>query len=154
MLVDSAHPDFDARVAATVPELRAEFTSPRIAEGIDLRLAAAQIRAARSLAELRLVVLTAGDHDWITADLGVSESVARVVAGLWLDAQRELAALSKQSVHAVAERSDHFVQSHLTGQPGVVVAAVEAVVIAARARSRLPRCADLFDSADVTCVSG
>jgi hypothetical protein len=65
--------------------------------------------------------------------------------------QNELAALSSDHLHAIALRSGHFVQSSANGQPDVVIAAVLAVVHAARTHTHLPTCPRLFHTASVEC---
>jgi hypothetical protein len=54
--------------------------------------------------------------------------------------QDEFAALSSDHVHVIAARSGHFVQLSFNGQPDVVIAAVLAVVHAARTCTHLPSC--------------
>jgi hypothetical protein len=66
--------------------------------------------------------------------------------------QDELAALSTDHLHVVALRSDHVVQAPDDGQPEVVVRAVDAVVRAARDRTRLAPCRRLFREAGVRCA--
>jgi hypothetical protein len=65
----------------------------------------------------------------------------------------ELAALSDNSVHVIALRSNHDVPSPESGQPSVVIGAVKAVVRAAREHTRVPPCRDLFSEPDVRCRS-
>jgi hypothetical protein len=65
--------------------------------------------------------------------------------------QDELAALSENSVHVVALASNHDVPSSPSGQPSVIVSAVQAVVGAARSHARLPPCRRLFSGSDVRC---
>jgi hypothetical protein len=50
----------------------------------------------------------------------------------------------------VALHSDHFVQD-VDGQPGVVIRAVRAVVHAARGRTQLAPCPQLFGGSGVRC---
>jgi hypothetical protein len=54
-------------------------------------------------------------------------------------------------VHVVALASNHDVPSSRSGQPSVIVRAVQAVVGAARSHARLPRCRRLFSGSDVRC---
>jgi pimeloyl-ACP methyl ester carboxylesterase len=165
VLVDSAHPDFDSWVGEAVARrvggdpagrrLRAAFRLPRILAGLDLRASAAQVRAVRSLGAVPLVVLTANRRDWLTNDpnVAVPDDLAAEIQGLWLAAQRELAGLSSNRVHGVALESDHFIQSRIRGQPQIVVAAIEAVLRAARGDTRLPACRRLFSRTEVACVA-
>jgi pimeloyl-ACP methyl ester carboxylesterase len=165
VLVDSSHPDYDRRVAVAVSrlsagdpagsELRSAFqVLPPIVDGLDTRRSAAQVRAVGSLGAVPLVVLTSGDRRWLVnvPAVTVPDDVAREVGRLWLDAQRELADLSSNQVHAVASASGHSIQSRLTGQPQVVEAAIEAVIASARTRTRLPPCRRLFPRAAVVCL--
>jgi hypothetical protein len=62
--------------------------------------------------------------------------------------QDELATLSENSVHVVALASNHDVP---TGQPSVIVRAVQAVVGAVRSHARLPPCRRVFSGSDVRC---
>jgi hypothetical protein len=71
---------------------------------------------------------------------------------LWTIMQGELAALSSDSVHVIALRSRHDVQRAINGQPDVVIAAVLALVHAARAHTHLPACQDVFHGPDVRCA--
>jgi hypothetical protein len=55
-------------------------------------------------------------------------------------------------VDAIARQSTHYIQRPApTGQPQLVVAAVEAVVRAVRHHHRLPPCRQLFAEADAAC---
>jgi pimeloyl-ACP methyl ester carboxylesterase len=72
---------------------------------------------------------------------------------LWNTMQDELAGLSDSSVHVVALPSNHDVPSSNSGQPSVVVRAVQAVVRAARDHTRVPPCPRLFSGSDVRCRS-
>jgi hypothetical protein len=54
-------------------------------------------------------------------------------------------------VHVTALRSEHDVASAAVGQPAVVVDAVQAIVRAARAGTRLAPCSRIFSGADVRC---
>jgi hypothetical protein len=65
---------------------------------------------------------------------------------LWNRMQDELAALSSNSIHVVALRSNHDVPSPRTGEPAIVVRATRAVVRAARDHAPLPPCRSLFRS--------
>jgi hypothetical protein len=56
-------------------------------------------------------------------------------------------------VHVIAVRSGHFVQTSANGQPDVVIAAVLAVVHAARTHTHLPACPRLFHGAGAQCRS-
>jgi len=60
-------------------------------------------------------------------------------------------ALSGNSVHVVALASNHDIPSPRSGQPSVIVRAVQAVVGAARNHAPLPPCRRLFSGSDVRC---
>ena len=108
-------------------------------EGIDIAAAVAQSDAIKSLGDVRLVVL--GSHK-------------PPLAAKLLAAQDADAALSADSVNAVARLSTHYIQRPApAGQPQVVVAAVEAVVAAARTHETLPPCRRLFGGLAVSCRS-
>jgi pimeloyl-ACP methyl ester carboxylesterase len=70
----------------------------------------------------------------------------------FMQAQEAEAALSTDSVDAIAAKSTHYIQSAPPkGQPGVVIAAVDAVVQAVRTHGRLPACRRLFAKLAVVC---
>jgi hypothetical protein len=54
-------------------------------------------------------------------------------------------------VHVVALASNHDIPSSRSGQPAVIVRAVQAVVGAARSDSRVPPCQRLFHGSEVRC---
>jgi hypothetical protein len=72
---------------------------------------------------------------------------------VWRRMQAELGQLSSDRVLVLARRSDHFVQ-RVDGQPEVVTRALRAVVRAARARTRLAPCVQLFHGPAVSCLAG
>jgi pimeloyl-ACP methyl ester carboxylesterase len=154
VLVDSSHPDQVRRNLAAIPReprfaaLRRELAdSPRVVDGVDVEAGFALDRPLRSFGDTPLVVLTAGIDDMSAQDL--TASLRRAFRGTWLSLQDELAALSSESVHAVASRSDHFIQTRARGQPGVVVRAVRALL----SQAELNSCADVFQGLDVRCRS-
>jgi hypothetical protein len=102
----------------------------------------------RSLGHLRVVVITAGQF----TGTDLPPDIRHRLAATWLSLQTELAHLSTDNVHLIALRSDHFVQSFVTGQPSVVTGAVRAVVRAAREGRPLPPCARLFHGRGVRRV--
>jgi pimeloyl-ACP methyl ester carboxylesterase len=160
VLVDSAHPDENARMVAALPPPRAGedpelrrvraglrtlgFTNP---EGVDWVRSSNEARAAGPLGKTPLVVLTAGMHDST-----LRPALTRPVERAWLAMQSELARLSSDSVHVVATQSGHAIQSNL-GQPAVVIRAIRAVIGADRRHERLPPCRELFLGPAARCVS-
>lgn len=152
VLVDALHPGFRRRALALVPE-DAEFGDLRwelgraVLGAVDFRASEEAARRVRALAT-RLVVVGAGQRQ----DPDLPPRLDRSLRELWDAHQERLAALSGDSVHVVALRSDHVVQSRLTGQPEVVVRAVRAVVDAEREAAGLAACARIFRGLTVRCV--
>jgi pimeloyl-ACP methyl ester carboxylesterase len=153
VLVDSMHADHRGRALLLLPrtpafaQLRRELGQD-VVEGVDIRAGEALDRRVRSLATSRLVVVTAGRRR--PPDLPASLRAAE--RSLWSSLQGELAALSRDSIHVVALRSDHFVQGRFTGQPDVVVRAADAVVDASRRDAELASCVRIFRGLAVRCL--
>jgi pimeloyl-ACP methyl ester carboxylesterase len=106
-------------------------------EGIDIPAAVAQSDAIKSLGDLPLVVLGSNKPP---------------LASKLLAAQDAEAALSTDSVNAIARLSTHYIHRPApAGQPQVVVTAVGAVVAAARTHGTLPPCGQLFEGLAVSC---
>jgi len=141
VLVDATHEDWQERFLAVLPppapnesqalkELRASFLEQpdpnQNAEGVDLEASAAQVRATGSLGDLPLVVLTRGRSD---APPDFPADVAARLEHAWLEMQQDLARLSTNSTHIIAEESGHYIAGD---QPEVVVDAIRQVVEAAR----------------------
>jgi len=136
VLVDASHPDQSSRFLAALPRgrpltaLRRDLRLPRVDHGVAVRASFALAGGVRSLHDAPLVVITAGQPGDPNHDL--PPAIRRRLDATWLSLQDGLAHLSTDSVHVIALRSDHFVQSFLTGQPDVVVRAVRAVKTARR----------------------
>ena len=88
----------------------------------------AQVRATDWFGDLPLVVLSLGRYE-LLAD--VPAEVAGPLSDVFQAQQQELAQLSTNSTHIIAEESDWFMADE---QPEVVVNAIRQVVDAARAR--------------------
>jgi pimeloyl-ACP methyl ester carboxylesterase len=133
------------------PKQRRAFAKPTDA-GIDLRRTAALDSRIRSLGDRPLIVITAAQERAQYRGIHVDPPprIYRRGLRLWRVMQNELAGLSRDRVHVVASRSDHFVQED---QPVVVVDAVRAVVRAVRDRTPLPPCDRVFTGPDVRCLS-
>ena len=143
VLLDVAHPDQwqrqlfllpapGAKEPAAITAMRrtitAEWEDPSTNdEGLDIAGSAAQVRAAGSLGDLPLVVITAGIDTW---DEGFPVAVAAALEQDWHRLQRELVALSTRSRHVIAAESDHVIQE---GQPELVVAEIYRLVELVRA---------------------
>ena len=154
VLVDAMGRDATRRQLARWPESvaparRREWAQPVI-DGVDLRSSEELASTVRTLGDTPLVVVTAGQHRDETA--GLPQRLVQSQWRLWTTLQAELARLSSDHVHVVAQRSGHFVQD-LDGQPQVVIRAVQAVVRAERDNTQLPPCEDLFSGPDVRCRS-
>jgi pimeloyl-ACP methyl ester carboxylesterase len=161
VLVDAKGRDQMRRELAIWPEsqapaLRRSWAQP-VRDGVDLAAGDALASGVTSLGDTPLVVITAGTHE--ADSRGMPPPLARALYGLWVTMQDELAELSSDHAHAVAPRSDHWVQvrrfyrgnERIDGQPDVVVLAVEAVIRAARDGTHLPPCRRLFDGSAVRC---
>lgn len=137
VLLDASHPDQTLRDLQLLPPspdepvaltkaratLTAEWTDPLCNdEGIDIAASAAQVRATGHLGQLPLVVITAGIDEWAE---GFPPEVARASAANWLAMQKELVALSHNSMHIIATESDHSIQDC---QPELVVTVIQQVV--------------------------
>jgi hypothetical protein len=93
----------------------------------------AQLRGAkRPLGDMPLVVLTRGKES--TPPPGVSPELDARMAGVWREMQSELASCSSNSVHVIAENSQHYIQWKASR---LVIAAIREVVRAARTSTRL-----------------
>jgi pimeloyl-ACP methyl ester carboxylesterase len=126
------------------PEIR-RGVATTVMQGVDLAVGEAIASRVTSLGGMPLAVITAGRQDNFPR---TPARLYRALKRLWDRMQDELAALSENSVHVVALASNHDVPS---GQPSVIVRAVQAVVDAARNHAHLPPCRRLFSGSDVRC---
>jgi pimeloyl-ACP methyl ester carboxylesterase len=129
------------------PEMRRELAMS-VLDGIDLGVGEALASRITTFGDMPLAVVTAGREDHFPRR---PPHLARGLRRLWNTMQDELTLLSSNSVHVVAQRSDHDIAS---GQPSVVVTAVDAVVRAARDGTRLPPCSRIFSGPAVGCRGG
>jgi pimeloyl-ACP methyl ester carboxylesterase len=131
VLVDAT--TFPYLTSATAARLPRKTTR----EGIDRAAAVAEAASIKTLGHLPLVVLGSN-----RPPLGTK----------LLRAQDAEAALSTDSIDAIARFSTHYIQRPApAGQPGIVTAAIGAVVDAARSHHGFPPCRQLFRSAAVRC---
>jgi pimeloyl-ACP methyl ester carboxylesterase len=144
VLVDSSHPDQAARFAAALPPASPDepatvklFRQEAIAlvddpwanpEAMDIAASAAQVRAAGSLGDLPLVVLSQSPD---TNAFGLPSAYKTKLNEVWQELQRELASLSTNSTHIVATKSGHYIQEH---EPELVIEAIRQLVEAARSK--------------------
>lgn len=131
VLLDASHPDQWLRELQLLPPpspgepvaltsardtLMAEWADPlRNEEGLDIAASAAQVQATDHFGQLPLVVITAGIDEW---EEGFPPELASASAANWLAMQKDLAALSHNSIHIIATESDHSIQDC---QPELVV---------------------------------
>ena len=130
------------------PAVRRSFAR-RVIGHLDLQASEARARTIRSLGDIPLAVVTAGNHE----DVKLPRRLAARLYRLWLTMQDELASLSPDHLHVVARNSNHFVQA-ADQQPEVVIRAVRAVVDAVRSDAPLPPCPRVFRGAGVRCRAG
>jgi pimeloyl-ACP methyl ester carboxylesterase len=132
VLVDSSHPDQFRRSAAVLPpESPSESESLRFYRDwfttatVDPALRP-ELYASASLGDMPLVVLTSPEKERAD-DLppGLSAEFDRI----WVELQRELALLSSNSTHVMAEGSGHFIQQD---RPDLVIRAILQVVEASK----------------------
>jgi pimeloyl-ACP methyl ester carboxylesterase len=141
-LLDSSHEDQNARFLAALPpqtendcqelkNYRAELAGPHLLPvspqiNLDFDASAAQVRTLeRNLGNLPLVVLTAGRSEWPDC---FQPEVRQQLDQAWLEMQDDLASLSGNSTHPVAEESGHT----FAEQPEMVIDAIQKVVRAVR----------------------
>jgi pimeloyl-ACP methyl ester carboxylesterase len=107
---------------------------------IDIDATVGELRAAGDLADIPVIVVTAGiiQDEWLAT-----------VPVLAARAQARLAGLSSNAFQVVAPESGHFVHRDA---PEVVLAAIETVVSAARSDASLAPCAEVFVSTGAICV--
>jgi pimeloyl-ACP methyl ester carboxylesterase len=119
------------------PATAARLPRKTTREGINIAATVAESDAITTLGAIPLIVLGSNKPP-----LGAK----------LLHAQDEEAALSTDSIDAIATRSTHYIQRPApAGQPQVVISAARAVLAAVRAHSKLPRCGRLFAPSAVTC---
>src|SRR5262249_20796994 len=94
---------------------------------------------------LRTTARDDGDLPLVVIQAGTYEDVLSV--RLWNRTQADLATLSTDAVHVQAT-GGHFV---MNDDPKVILAAVSAVVDAARTEQHVPACSDLGAGTDATC---
>jgi pimeloyl-ACP methyl ester carboxylesterase len=139
VLVDATTEDQDTRFWGLLPSdtLRAFQAGLRDnREGLDYEAflaSMADLRGVeRSLGDTPLVVLTHGKEE--SPPPGVSAEVAAKMARAWREMQSELPRLSSNSVHVIAENSQHYIHWDASR---LVVAAVREAVGAARTHAHL-----------------
>ena len=145
VMVDCSHPDQESRLLALLPPETADESSGLQSlrnseawnnphgnvESMDFVASAAQARAVTSLHDIPLVVLSANIQE--LDQLGIPASLAQSLADDSNAMQNELAELSSNSTHIIAEKSRHYIQFD---QPTLVIDAILKVVDLARKHSQ------------------
>jgi pimeloyl-ACP methyl ester carboxylesterase len=167
VLVDSSSPDQARRFLAALPpprtgappalrELRRILgETRRNPEGVDWTASADEARAAGSLGDKPLVVLTAGIFGPAYGRMGYVAPVVRPLLPrlrrVWFGLQDDLAQLSTNHLHLVVVASPHAMQSTV-GRPDIIIRAIRAVIAAQRSHHPLPPCRELFSPPGTRCV--
>lgn len=144
VLVDAAHPDQWSKLLGALPaespqeredikrvrkDLHTEITDPSFnRERMDVAASAAQVRAAGTLGNKPLVVVTRSPKAYTQGPGPQRDYLERV----WQELQRDLARLSSNSTHKVATKAGHFIS---VDEPQLVVDAILKVLdVAKKAR--------------------
>ena len=135
-LFASSHPDSTAGVVQVDASVGNTAAAHLSFEGLDVAHSVGEAARVSTLADVPLVVLTAGKPPF---------------APRWLELQDELARLSSNAVHALALYTDHGSFPTYFGQPEVIATATKAVVDAVRTGSRLPPCRRVFSPIRARC---
>jgi pimeloyl-ACP methyl ester carboxylesterase len=139
-LIDSTHPDQEARWLAALPmpspnetealkSARYDLMHPLPqAEGIDWKGMLERVRAVKSVGGIPLVVLVSYDPEksgWP----GLPPEVAANLNKVWLDVHQEYTGLSTNGSLVIASKSGHFIQND---EPQLVIDAILGLVDKAR----------------------
>ena len=141
-LVDSTHPDQQARFDALLPPqaakepsfVRALRSKEGLvgAEGFDMVRSAEQVRSIASLGNLPLVVVSRSLNQPVTSE--TPAELAAAVEAAWAKLQTELLSLSTRSSHLIAEHAGHNIQ---LDDPQLVIGAILKVVHTLRLEARV-----------------
>jgi pimeloyl-ACP methyl ester carboxylesterase len=144
VLVDASHPDQMSKLLAALPaespdehedikatrkSIIAENTDPSFnRERFDPVASAAQVRAAGTLGDKPLVVLTRNPKAYEQNPIQ-----RRLLEPVWQELQRDLSRLSSNSTHKVATKAGHFIQ---VNEPQLVIDAIRQIVDAGKKRNK------------------
>lgn len=152
VLVDAAHPDMGVRlVAGLPPAAKGEPESIKAwrqyltwtadsdgrergnQEGMDHRASNDQVRGAKPLDDLPLLVISRNpdNSEWASLPALPAETNARL-RQIWQDMQRELVGLSTNSTQVIADHAGHMIPAE---EPELVIEAIRSLVNEARSRS-------------------
>jgi pimeloyl-ACP methyl ester carboxylesterase len=152
VLVDTMGRDGRRRQLAVWPHSQAPVLRDNLAttviNDVDLSVGEALASRLRTVRATPLAVIDAARQKNFAQN---PPRLRRRLLRLWVRMHDELAALSDNSVHVSALRSDHDVASSVVGQPSVVIRAVRAVVRAVQDGTRLAPCPRIFSGPDVRC---
>jgi len=135
VLSDAAAPDVYDRIRKSLaPAARPSFetwieTRPRQLENLDIIRSARQVESVRSFGDIPLVVLSHGNFPEAWGPQLDRDSKERIES-VWQELQVELAGLSWNSIHIVAEGIGHDIHR---GDPMLAAAAIREVVTSTRA---------------------
>ena len=136
LLVDSTHPEHNQRALAVLPpeisrepaalrEFRTlltqtDRTPPETNEweGLDVPSSILEARRLWNLGNIPLIVLTAGQDEW---EEDFPLDAAERYEQIWIDLQREMAALSTNSQHRIVQDSDHLIHDR---RPDLVIESI------------------------------
>jgi len=136
VLVDSAHPDQQARLSPLLPpppppprreklELHCLRPNPRepLPGGVDFASSAEQIRALRSLGNLPVTVVRRGFKPIVAT--GLAPHDAETIERVWAELQSDLLGVSMNSSLVSAEGAGHDIPRHA---PEVVIDAISGMI--------------------------
>ena len=152
VLVDSAHPDMGSRLLAGLPPKKAfeargirawrtwltwmvdsHGSSYRDEEGVDTAASNAQVKAAKPLGDLPLVVISRSpDNPNMEDKIPLPAETNVKLQQIWQDLQNELAGWSTNSTHLIAAHAGHNIPGE---EPELVIAAIRKLVNEFRSQS-------------------
>jgi pimeloyl-ACP methyl ester carboxylesterase len=136
LLVDSTHPEHNQRALSVLPPeapgepsalwkfrtklAQLDRTPPESDdwEGLDVPASILEAHDLWNLGDIPLIVLTAGQDEW---EAGFPMDVAEPYEQVWLDLQKEMAALSRNSQHRVVADSGHCIHDQ---RPDIVIESI------------------------------
>jgi len=151
VLVDSGHPDMGPRLLAGLPP-ESLFEPKAIREwriwlswmsdshgslykdleGMDMKASNAQVKAAKPLGDLPLVVISRSpDNPTLEGRLPLPAETNAKLLQIWQDLQSELVGLSSNSTRVIAAHAGHMIP---TEEPELIIEAIRTLVNEARSR--------------------
>ncbi len=130
-VLEKVSPPVRAMIESSI--YRSLYANTLYSEYAAFEASAALVRKAGTLGDLPLVVLTAERH-LDAANYPKDFPIARAQQ-IWLELQKELAALSERGVHTVVEGSSHYIA---LDRPEAIVGAVRSLIECAQAKGARP----------------